>query len=205
MVDAVGLLYTHNRTTGGHIVERDATLLAIPFIICAGPFTDEGGYRKLMTAYCLILALASLYCLGIAVQHYIQVKEIYVFFYHTFSHAIRENAIYFSVFMIFGLLYLLSPRWDIDSKRLSPKVKSGLRIGMILFFTGSLSCWPPSCCWWCSSSSSYISPSSVIPSGKNKKFILALIVTGLLLIAGVVFTDNPSSTGTWISSMGISA
>src|SRR5882724_9306137 len=191
MVDAVGLLYTHNRTTGGHIVERDATLLAIPFIICAGPFTDEGGYRKLMTAYCLILALASLYCLGIAVQHYIQVKEIYVFFYHTFSHAIRENAIYFSVFMIFGLLYLLSPRWDIDSKRLSPKVKSGLRIGMILFFTGIIIL--------LASKLLLVVPFLIFVHfafqrysiRKNKKFILALIVTGLLLIAGVVFTDNP--------------
>ncbi|HMH24188.1 MAG TPA: O-antigen ligase family protein [Puia sp.] len=191
MVDAIGLLYTHNLNTGGHIVEKDATLLAIPFILCAGPFTDERGYRKLMVGYCMILSLAAIYCLIMAAVNYSQDKNIYEFFYHPLSHAIHENAIYFSVFLIFGILSLLSPRWGIDGAWLSRGAKKGIRAGMVLFFTGMVILL---------ASKLLLVVLFLILSHfvflrysirTNRKLILAMFITCLLLAAGVIFTANP--------------
>jgi O-antigen ligase len=191
LIAAAGLLYTHNSSAGGHIVEKDATLLAIPFIICAGPFADEHSFRRLMNAYCLILLAACLYCLAVAALHYRDEKNISVFFYHPFSHAIHENAIYFSLFMIFGLLYLLSPGCRIETTRLSAKTGKYLRLFFIWFFIGII----------------ILLASKLLllflflilihfilrryPIGENKK-LMGLMGLGILLVLGTVaLTRNP--------------
>lgn len=132
LIEALGFFYAHDRSAWGHRMEKNATLVAIPFILCGGPFTDGPGYKKLMSAYCGLLLLASVYCLSVATWQYMQHKDIGVFFYHSLSHAIRENAIFYSVFMIFGLLYLLSS--DLDTGPLPPAIKKGMQPFLIVFF-----------------------------------------------------------------------
>jgi O-antigen ligase len=188
---AAGLLYTHNSSAGGHLVEKDATLLAIPFIVCAGPFADEQSFRKLMNTYCLILLAACLYCLAVATLSYREEKNISVFFYHPLSHAIRENAIYFSVFLIFGLLYLLSPGCRIETARLSARARKNLRLFFIGFFIGFI----------------VLLASKLLllflllilihfvvrkyPVRENKRFMGLMALGILLALAALAFTRNP--------------
>ena len=51
LLEVTGLFHTHDLLAAWKHVESKATLVAIPFILCGGPFTDRNGYRKLWQAY----------------------------------------------------------------------------------------------------------------------------------------------------------
>jgi MFS family permease len=149
-LEVLGLLYTHDyHIAYGHI-ESKATLAAIPFVLCAGPFTDKAGRRRLMSIYCLLLFVLCLYCLFMAVGHYSALKDPSVFFYHTLTEVIGVNAVFYSGYVVIALLFLLShPLYFGPS---SPGVSSPqshaprpgdnllrvIRIGLIIFFTGMM-------------------------------------------------------------------
>ena len=107
LIEFAGLFYTHHLFAGWRQMEGKATLVAIPFIFCAGPFTDNNGYRKLFTAYCLLLAAVCLYCLSMAVVEYRWQQDIDVFFYHQLTSPVGVNAIFFSGYLFVALLFLL--------------------------------------------------------------------------------------------------
>ena len=131
LIDVVGMFFTQNHVVAGHAVEKEASLVAIAFVICGGPFAGEGDYQRLMTGYCLILAAACVYCLIYNGIQYEKIKSIDLFFYHTLTRRIGQNAVFFTVYMIFGLLFLLyhpmrigAPRW----------VRNPLQLVLIIFF-----------------------------------------------------------------------
>lgn len=131
LLDFIGLFYTHHFFTGWKHMESKATLVAIPFILTAGPFTDNTGYRRLLSAYCLLLAGTCLYCLSMAVVQYHWQHDDSVFFYHALSSAVSVNAVFFSGYLIVALLFLLFSPF--------PAVTSPLlRRVLILFFTGMM-------------------------------------------------------------------
>src|ERR1700679_395823 len=70
LVEASGLLHTRNLDVGWRNVESKCTLIAIPFVLCSGPFTDAAGRRRLMSAYCVMLAAICLFCLYKAFRNY---------------------------------------------------------------------------------------------------------------------------------------
>src|ERR1700722_11975136 len=72
LLEVGGLLHTHNLTMGWKHVESKATLVAIPFILCSGPFSDGPGFHKLMWAYCRLLAGICVWCLGSAFVHFVR-------------------------------------------------------------------------------------------------------------------------------------
>jgi O-antigen ligase len=126
LVEFIGLFYTHHFFTGWKHVESKATLVAIPFILCAGPFTDQAGYRRLQFAYCYLLAGISVYCLAMACVEFHWQHSFSVFFYHLLTSPISVNAVFFSAYVIIAILFLLY----------SPDAPGWLRSGLILFFTG---------------------------------------------------------------------
>jgi O-antigen ligase len=132
LVDVAGQLYTHNPAEGARIMERDATMIAISFVLCGGQFADGLLYRQFMTAYCLLLFAACLYCGAIGVSHYLTQRDVSVFFYHSLSRPIGQNAVFFSVYMIFGLLFLLSH--PLQMGPLGARVRKPVQIVLILFF-----------------------------------------------------------------------
>jgi hypothetical protein len=136
LVDTIGLAYTHNFGEGERIVEKEATLVAIAFALCGGVFADGSDYRRLMTGYCGILVVACIYCLVKAGQHYRSMteKDISVFFYHKLSGAIGQNAVFFTVFMLFGLLFLLYH--PLETGALPARFRKALQLFLILFFIG---------------------------------------------------------------------
>ncbi len=128
LLEFIGLFYTHHLFTGWKHVESKATLVAIPFILCAGPFADHAGYRRLKFDYCLLLAAISVYCLVMACIEFHWQKDTSVFFYHSLTSCISANAVFFSAYVIIAILFLLY----------SPDAPGWVRVGLIIFFTGMM-------------------------------------------------------------------
>lgn len=126
LLEAGGLFHTHHFNTGWKHVESKATLVAIPFIICSGPFMDGPGFRQFMWAYCRLLAGICIWCLLAASLQYLRTGDAGEFFYHALTESLHANAVFFSAYVLMALLFLLSAGGQ----------KGKGRIGMLLFFTG---------------------------------------------------------------------
>jgi O-antigen ligase len=130
----IGLLYTDDLNYGWYLFQKTATLAAIPFILCSGNFTDGQGRRKIMTAYCLILFAISFYCLAANAVQYQSQHNMSIFFYHALVTPISQNAVFFSVFTCFALLFLMSSKLaGFDQK---PLWEKPIRILLVVYFVG---------------------------------------------------------------------
>lgn len=138
VIGAAGIFYTHNPRTEFQVISKEATMVAIPFILCAGKFADQRSYRQLITAYSAILLAASLYCLGRAMRHWLASGETDVFFYHTLTEPLSQNAVFFSVYVLFGIVALLSPDGEPAIDSWSPHLKRIVRVMLIIFFLGMM-------------------------------------------------------------------
>jgi O-antigen ligase len=138
VIDAAGFLHTHDMAAQGKIVSKEATLLVIAFVICAGEFGNAKTYKRLFTAYSLILLAASLYCLYLAWGRYQTSKDVYDFFYHALTAPISQNAVFFSVYMLFGIIFLLSPYGEPAIGGLSEQFRKVLRYSLLVFFLGMM-------------------------------------------------------------------
>lgn len=134
LVEAAGLLHTHNMGAGFNIVSKDCTIVSIAFVLCCGSFAGPEEYRKLIRVYILLLLLASLYCLVIAGRNYVFQRDADVFFYHLLTRPISQNAVFYSVFVLFGLVYLLSPEGELSIGAYPAGVNKGIRVFLVLFF-----------------------------------------------------------------------
>jgi O-antigen ligase len=189
LLDIAGMLFSHNRAAAEHVMEKSATLLAIAFVFCAGTFADDAGYRQFMTFYCGLLFAACLYCIWMACRHYQLKQDISVFFYHPLSQPIGQNAVFFSVYMIFGLLYLLSH--PIQTGGLTPAIRRPLQFFLIAFFTGIIIL--------LSSKLLLIVLFLILVSHilqryiarRNYAVIILISVTGLSIVLWLVLADNP--------------
>lgn len=134
LLDLIGQFFTRDLSEGWKIVSRDATMVAIPFVLCSGTFADEETYKKLMGSYCITLALASLICLVRATRHYLASGDFGLFFYHPLVEPLSQNAVFYSVFILFGLFFLLSYDLRPAYPRLPGKLVRGLQFLLVLFF-----------------------------------------------------------------------
>ena len=138
LIDAAGCLHTHDMTTQTKVITKEATLVAIAFVFCAGEFAGERTYKRLITAYSLLLLAASLYCLFIALRHYRTSKDPYDLFYHALTAPISYNAVFFSVYVLFGIIFLLS-RYGEPAIAFLPKPgRKVLRYALFIFFCGMM-------------------------------------------------------------------
>jgi O-antigen ligase len=123
-IEVLGMLYTHDIYTAYKHVESKATLVAIPFVFCAGEPIDRKGFLQLLRGYCLLLAGICGFCLAVAVWQYRQTGDAGLFFYHALTEVIGVNAVFFSGYVFVAQLYLLSPEG-----------KGKLRMALTIFFT----------------------------------------------------------------------
>jgi O-antigen ligase len=143
LIEALGMLYTHDLYTAYKHVESKATLVAIPFLFCSGEFADRKGYRQLLWGYCLLLAGTCLFCLAVAGYRYGQTGDTEVFFYHLLTEVIESNAVFFSGYVVVALLLLLSPEAAPEevggaNERTGPPKVGRLRTVLIVFFSGMM-------------------------------------------------------------------
>jgi len=138
VIETAGLMRTHNVKQGADAIAKDATLVAIAFILSVGNFVDDRGYKQLMTGYCAILAAACLYCLAVAMQNYHLTGDISVFFYHPLTACISQNAVFYSVYVLFGALYLLTPGGILILPQRWRRIRRPLQLILVGFFGGMI-------------------------------------------------------------------
>ena len=191
LVETAGLLHTHNAKAGSDTVSKDATLVAIAFIICAGNFIDTRGYRQLMTGYCLALAAASLYCLSVAARHYLYDGDISVFFYHPLTSPISQNAVFYSVYVLFGALYLLSPGGGLILPDGLVRKRRLIQLLLIVFFTGVIILLSSKLILVILLIVVAIALTEHYSMGRRPRVVVGLGVSLLLVVGVVTFTNNP--------------
>lgn len=138
LIGAAGFLYGQDHATQGNVVSKECTMVAIAFVFCAGRFADQQTYRKLITWYCLLLVASSVYCLIVAGGLYLKSKDTNYFFYHTLTDPISQNAVFYSVYVLFGIVFLLSDYGEPAIDRLSARGRKFFRYGLLIFFLGMM-------------------------------------------------------------------
>ena len=103
----IALLYTTNTQQGWASVRIKTGLLITPLAICFTAYTFTAISKKLLAHYCLILFTATLYCLFISFLNYQETGDSSVFFYHPLVSPIDQHAVYFSLLVMIGLIFLL--------------------------------------------------------------------------------------------------
>jgi O-antigen ligase len=133
LIETAGFLHTDNIKLQSDAVAKDATLVAFAYVLCSGALASGREYRRLMEAYCLMIFLSSVYCLVMAFRHYLVNKDPADYFYHTLTVPISQNAVFYSVYLIFGILFLLSAGQAVLIK-CTKSWWNGIRIFLVLFF-----------------------------------------------------------------------
>jgi len=108
LTECLGLLYNHDMKAGLKKVESSAGLIAIPFMLITGRQFFSSRYISIMKIYCILLLISTLICIGYASYQYQLTNNIEVFFYHELLRPINHHAVYFSVFLNIGIVYLIS-------------------------------------------------------------------------------------------------
>src|SRR6185312_14506842 len=129
---ATGVLYTHDMPDQAKVVSKEATLVAVSLAWCAGDILDQQSYRRLLSWYYMLLFAACVYCLAIACRNYRHTDDPTVFFYHLLTRPISQNAVFFSVYVVFGILFLLAPYGEPAIGGLSPRASNKLRVFLLV-------------------------------------------------------------------------
>jgi O-antigen ligase len=194
VVETAGFLHTHHPGEQWNLVAKDATLVAIGYVFCAGRFTDGKSYRRLLTGFYCILVAASVYCLVIAFRNYLETKDSSVFFYHPLTRPIAQNAVFYSVYVVFALMFLLSPGGEPITGIASRRLRVSLRVVLAVFFVGMIVL--------LSSKLMLVIALLILLNAIFRRFSFqrnrrALLITGSILFASVCLlaaTDNPVRT-----------
>jgi len=191
LVEAAGLLHTHNTGAETNIIFKDSTLIAIAFVFCAGSFTGGRDEVRLVSVYILIVFLASVYCLAIAFGHYVHNGDPTVFFYHSLTRPISQNAIFYSVFVLFGQIFLLSPNGGLLAGLPAGGLRKALRAFLIVFFLLMIVLLNSKLILVITLIVLALSFTRKFSFRKNKWPVITAAVVVLLLLGAFILTDNP--------------
>ena len=191
LIETAGLLHTHDMTAASNVVAKDATLVAIAIVLCAGKFPDKAGYRKLMSDYCLLVAAVSLYCLFVAAGRYIQYHDPAVFFYHPLTTPISQNAVFYSVFVLFGAIYLLSPGGTLYLPGWLARGQKTFRLVLLLFLAAMLILLSSKLILVILLVVVVYSLRKYYTTGKSRRLVLIFGLSFLVVTAVLALTDNP--------------
>jgi O-antigen ligase len=189
LLQLIALFYTNNLQEEWRDIQLKSSILFLPLgVILAGPVKGPM-WKKLLPGYCLPLAIAGLYCLVVAFLNYRDTGDKSVFFYHELGKPLEQHAVYFSIFIFIGLLFLLE---NMQKKYfITPRIVS---LSLILFFTLLL---------FLLSSKLVISfyvlyliyyfISLVKRDVFRKSTIITVLIGGIVLVTAVFITKNPIS------------
>ena len=107
LLQFTALLYTNNLNEGWHHIQLKSALLFVPFAVAGSDFLNEKRLNRLLTVYCILLLVASVYCLGSAIARYNHSHELTTFFYHELVSPFSKHSIYFSILIFVALVFLL--------------------------------------------------------------------------------------------------
>jgi O-antigen ligase len=130
LLQFVSLLYTHNIHEGWNNIRLKSGLLFIPLAVCFSGHFNADNKRKIFSGYCIILAIASLYCIGAAFLHYWKTTESSQFFYHALVSPFKHHAVYFSILVFIALVFLFE-----GIKKNNLVINRAFHISLITFFS----------------------------------------------------------------------
>jgi len=107
LVQIIALLYTTNTQQGWVSIRVKTGLLITPLAICLTTSIITAIFKKLLVQYCFILFTATLFCLCISFLNYQQTADPSLFFYHSLVSPLNQHAVYFSLLVMIGLIFLL--------------------------------------------------------------------------------------------------
>jgi O-antigen ligase len=107
LLHLTALFYTTDPQQGWTDVRIKTGLALTPLAVCLLPYYGKNTRETLLGQYCLLLAIASLYCLCISFIDSRNTGLTTVFFYHELVSPIKQHAVYFSVLIAIGLIFLL--------------------------------------------------------------------------------------------------
>ena len=106
LYQVAGLLYTTNLDAGWSNIRIKTGLLFVPLVVSYG-LPGETMRKKLLSQFCILLFLASCYCLALSFWTFRQSGDVSVFFYHKLVKPIGQHAVYFSLLVIIALMFIL--------------------------------------------------------------------------------------------------
>lgn len=133
LLQGMALFYTHNTQEGWSNIRIKTGLLITPLAICVSSFNTSITKKKLLFHYCLVLAAASFYCLCISIIHYFKFQDTAHFFYHSLVMPLNQHAVYFSLLVIVGLVFLLE-----NITEAVPSYSRSFQIFLIAYLSGFL-------------------------------------------------------------------
>ena len=134
LIQAIPLLFTTNFTEAVKNIQLKSAILLVPIAVCCCSFLDEVVREKLMKYYIGIIAAVLLFCLLNATYRYqFHAAAADVFFYHELVSPFRQHAVQVSIYVFFGLLYLLE-----KAKNENHLYSKGIHFILIVYFTTCL-------------------------------------------------------------------
>ncbi len=107
LVQIVSLVYTTDVDEGWNNIRIKTGLLITPLAVYLSRYLDASMLKRLLSHYCLMLVAAALICLFIAFFKYSSSGDDSIFFYHALVHPISQHAVYFSLLVLIGLIFLM--------------------------------------------------------------------------------------------------
>ncbi|HYM95224.1 MAG TPA: O-antigen ligase family protein [Chitinophagaceae bacterium] len=107
IIQVSALLYTHNKEAALSDLRIKSGLLFIPLAVYSSGYLDVKRRNNLLFYYSVILAFICLFCLGWAFIKYLNNHDSSLFYYHTLVSPLEQHAVYFSIYVFIGIVYLL--------------------------------------------------------------------------------------------------
>ena len=107
LLQLVSLLYTHDQQEAWDHIRLKSGLVLTPLAFYCSGYLDRNTAEKLFFYFCLLLALASIFCLAIIFSRYLESGDTALFYYHQLVSPLKQHAVYFSIFVFVALVFLL--------------------------------------------------------------------------------------------------
>jgi O-antigen ligase len=189
LMQFVSLLLSGNTEEGWKNISHKSGLIIIPLaVILAGPFNGTM-WKYLLRSYCILLAIASLYCFFMAFLYYSDSGNTTLFFYHQLVKPLHQHAIYFSIYVFIALIFLME---NLQNKSVMGGNKFSIPLivffSVLLFFLSSKLVITFYLFYLIYYSISYIK------NNNYRRGVWITIIIAVPLLAGIIFfTRNPVS------------
>ena len=106
LLQPVSLLYTNDTHEDWNNIRIKTGILITPLAIGVSSYITATTRKKLLSHYCLVLAIAALSCVVFSLVRYLQFHHSSVFFYHSLVKPLNQHAVYCSLLVMVGLTFL---------------------------------------------------------------------------------------------------
>jgi len=135
-IHAISLIWSEDFQTGWFVVEKKASLLAVPMLIAMDSHVNRNLLHHALFSLIIGCFTALWICLGYSLWQFVRVEDPALFFYHNFSWPLDEfNATYLSLYTFISLVSL---NYLSGSVEYSPLHRPWIRGLLIATFLGGI-------------------------------------------------------------------